>query len=309
MHLRNPKNNCAYMYFVRYLRDKFGLIDVNSVEELTYFVDKPINSILIPYSFRYLDNIKAKVEFIREILRKYPDVKIIRFFNEYNVPENSDLRKIFTERPYDLLLTNFERDVNKFNYKNRLTLNVNCLSFFDFHRSFRNVKKYDLIYYGSFRENRKRYFLKYLKDNECVIISCSLRALDRFKNLLGNAKYIDTIKNLGKLSCPLKYFRYGLYIEDTITHKNYNFPANRFYEQLSYEVVQFFDVNCLNTFNRYGLDIADFIVTDKEDLIRKVKTSNYFELWEKQRRWREKAVEDFRILDKQVEKHLSPYFA
>ena len=92
LHLRNPKNNCAYMYFVRYLRDKFGLIDVNSVEELTYFVDKTINSILIPYSFRYLDNIKAKVEFIREILRKNPDVKIIRFFNEYNVPENSDLR-------------------------------------------------------------------------------------------------------------------------------------------------------------------------------------------------------------------------
>lgn len=306
LHLRSGDSTSAFRYFVNYLRTKVKFIEIRTVKEMSMIDDEEINTIFIPYNFGLLDNIIEKAKFIQ----KHTEAKIVRFLNEYNLCENGSLQKIFQERPVDLLITNYEREKTKRYYKNRLMLNCNCLSYFDFNTDFSMIKKYDIpLYYGTFRLGRLNYLRKYIHDNDYIFLSISKKNLRKLKKYQINAKkIIDKIKNIGYKNSTLVFFKHSLYIEDEFTHQNYNYPANRFYECLSYDVVQFFDSSCKNTFDRYGLDVSKFMVNSKEELKERCQKGNYLELLKGQRQWRDLVKRDFIEFEKIVEEKILPYF-
>jgi hypothetical protein len=120
------------------------------------------------------------------------------------------------------------------------------------------------VYYGSFRKGRIKYFLKYLSD-PLVRLSTSSKNLDRFEDL--DVKLYGSLARLDWKGAGLSHFRSSLYIEDVITHTNYNYLANRFYEALNFDVVPLFDRSCLNTLKLSGLkDYEDYILDGPSDI-------------------------------------------
>ena len=166
-----------------------------------------------------------------------------------------------------------------------------------------DIKKYDTIYYGAARSGRLEYFKKYLFSG--MYISTSKKNIKKFIELIEEdvkLKFIEPINFLK--SSPLRFFRYTIYMEDKASHNNYCNPANRFYECLSFKVVQFFDEKCLNTFNHYGIDIDDFVVSNRKELINKINKTKYRKAWKKQSIWIKKALQD----QKQLRKDLDNFF-
>lgn len=305
LYLRDGDKHSAFLYFLKYLKSKFEIFDVKTVREMSFF-DGKVKTILIPYGFSEVQNIQEKVRFLEKNQKAF----IIRYLNEYNLSENKSLQNFFKKRPIDLLIVNFEKDRYKRYYKERLQLNCNCLSYFDFKKSFVNEKKYDMpVYYGSFRLGRIEYFKKYFDDNDNIFFSTLTKNIVKFKKYGINFRnFIRPLSPFETGRSPLRLFKYSLYIEDKVTHDNYNYPANRFYECLSYDVVMFFDKNCKNTFDRYGIDISEFIVDGKEDLDYKIKHTNYVEALQKQKKWIEKVMQDREELEKIVNEKLSQHF-
>jgi hypothetical protein len=304
LHLRYNKQGISpFLRFLDWLKVNFNFIDVYSIQQLNYFNNKKIDFILIPYAFQIMDNITEKCKFIEN----HPEAKIIRFFNEYNLSENSSLRKIFEKRPVDYLITNYEREIikNKI-FKQRIVLNVNCLTMFDFKKDFLKEKKYENpIYWGTFRRGRIDYFKKYLIDKD-IFLSTSIKNISKFKKIGVNVSFLKQIKNIGSERCFLKNFYFTFYIEDKVTHTNYNFPANRFYEALSYDIVMFYDINCKNTFEKYGVKIDDdFWIDSIKDLKAKAKTKFYKDFIEKQKKLKEYAFEEKRKFEKEAKRIFS----
>jgi len=300
LNLRYSKGIPAYLRFLDYLKLNFNFIDICSIQQLNYFNNKKIDFILIPYAFQLIDNITEKCKFIEN----HPEAIIIRFFNEYNLSENGSLRKIFEKRPVDYLITNYEREiVNNKNFRQRIMLNVNCLTMFDLKKDFSKEKKYENpIYWGTFRRGRIDYFKKYLIDKD-IFLSTSVKNIPKFKKIGVNVSFLKQIKNIGSERCILKNFYFTFYIEDKVTHTNYNFPANRFYEALSYDIVMFYDINCKNTFEKYGVKIDDdFWIDSIKDLKAKAKAKFYKDFLVKQRKLKEYAIEEKKRFEKEAKK-------
>jgi hypothetical protein len=123
--------------------------------------------------------------------------------------------------------------------------------------------KNDIIYYGSFRSDRAKYFAKYLDNG--VVVSTHQKNREKFLNAgVKTEKFIDRIKwdkdGLTPYLC-------SLYIEDEKTHTYYNHLANRFYESLSYNVVPIFSEECLNTIELSKYPITtDFIFSNSQQM-------------------------------------------
>jgi hypothetical protein len=65
----------------------------------------------------------------------------------------------------------------------------------------------------------------------------------------------------------LSEFRASLYLEDEVTHKSYNYLANRFYEALSYQVPTVFTEECRDTIEKSGYSVPEhLIISNSRDI-------------------------------------------
>lgn len=208
--------------------------------------------------------------------------------NEYGTTMNSDVYRLFRGR-YSVIANYPARICPAKEYLHYHYLNLNLFLYWPHAVPGRpGDKRYGLVYYGAFRPGRFKYFKMYFQGNY-VNVSTSRKNIKRFKELGCSPHFVPPI--VWGVRSSLSLFRYSLYIEDELTHSNYNFPANRFYEALCNGVVQLFDRNCVTTFRIYGLEIPDeFWVRDASDLQRRIAIldKDYAHHWNTQRQWVER---------------------
>lgn len=194
--------------------------------------------------------------------------------NEYQVSPNSEYARLFKDFD-NLLISNVEnKQANKGKgFNDFLPINLNVLLLDCKKRPL--FKKYDLVYYGTYRPDRRIYLQKYFYESE-FYISSSQKNIRKFNQLSGcNAKFCDKL-NWEQGRETLNLFKYSLYLEDEFTHNNFNYLANRFYEALMCNVVLLFDISCRNTLEKSGYPILEkYFVSNYAELKNKVKTLDW----------------------------------
>lgn len=211
----------------------------------------------------------APFKSIRKLSELNPDAQKIVLSNEYNIDPT-----VGGFSPY-YLIANYDQQIHKTRLiKGFFHLNLNLLLS---RKSNEQIsKKYDCVYYGTFRVNRSKYFKKYLQND--IFLSTSRKNLKKFDNIGCNCRFIDKL-SWGKGAETLNLFRYSLYIEDEYTHTVFNNLANRFYESAFCNCVIFFDINCKATIEKSEIgkhikDIEFFLVSSKKELDDKIKICN-----------------------------------
>jgi len=199
--------------------------------------------------------------------------------------ENPDATRFFVANEYQLnliagynphyVLTNFERshlkysiDTQRFNLNLLLAQPPNDIA------SEKYPKKYDCVYYGTYRPDRAKYFKEYLQYP--IYLSTSTKNMKKFKHVGCNPRWLGKF-DWTKGAETLNLFKYSLYIEDEYTHNVYNYLANRYYEACFCNNVMFFDINCKNTVEKseiaYHFDPFYYVNSHKE-LLDKINTCN-----------------------------------
>jgi hypothetical protein len=286
---RRYKSFTPYWRNDRILRSLFDVPIINGRWRDYAFQD--IRNIVLTYSAGWAD-FRQIVSF----LTHHPDSQIIRFLNEYdNQKLNSSVAHIVDDAKC-VFIANFPA-TQKF-FKEYHHWNINTL-IFEKEKIKRAIpeKKYNVLYYGMFRKNRLIYFKKYL--DERIHVSTSRKNILLFKQAGVRPQFIKHFY-WGKSSI-LELFRYSLYIEDIYTHSHYNFPANRFYEALMFQTVLLVDENCKNTFDKAGISVEDYIVSDGDSVRKRTKELNrhYEHHLKNQAKWRIQAeAERHEVIEK-----------
>lgn len=200
-------------------------------------------------------------------LEQSPNAELYYVLNEYNLGEPRTLWLGIKEGREYTLLSNHNPNkgnskiVTKYTKEWKL-LNLNALSYMTLNKLVNPIHERDrhnVIYYGSFRKDRIKYFKKYFNDNT-IIVSTHQKNEEKFNGLGVYPKFVSRI-NWNRLG--LFPYKYSLYIEDEVTHINYNHLANRFYEALNYNCIPLFDRSCKNTLEKSGyIGYASHILTD-----------------------------------------------
>lgn len=231
-----------------------------------------------------------KTAHIEKWIRTNTKAKIIWINNEYSTTPNSEYYRMMKDFE-SIVISNVGEESTKCKRHDEFHLmDLNSLMWRSSNETI--YKKYDWIYYGTYRPGRRLYFQKYF--GEHIHVSSSTRNLKRIEQLSGvDATWIKAL-NWEQGKETLNLYKYSLYIEDEYTHEHYNHLANRFYESLMCNVVQFFDVNCMKTIKKSGIPFCDFsyYVSNAEELKNITSTvddKNYQLLQEKQRTWNEYA--------------------
>lgn len=220
-------------------------------------------------------------------LQASPDAKLFHITNEYNLGEPRALWMGVKEgRRYEVIANHqpkvskiVQKYVNDWHFVNLNTLIFNPI--------LPNKQKSGCVYYGSFRKDREVSFRKYLKGH--VTISTHQKNREKFQNIGVNGPFVDRI-NWSKDG--LMDFKTSLYIEDEITHENYNCLANRFYECLNYNVLPLFDAACKNTISLSGYDVADYFIIDNESSVRELTEDLPVSYQDYLQRWKETAARE-----------------
>lgn len=114
-----------------------------------------------------------------------------------------------------------------------------------------------LIYYGSYRMDREKYFDRYFADPRArvTISSPSKKFEEKYTSpwILHESKLEDVYGYLSD-------FGLGLYLEDRTSHKLFTQPANRFYEMLSAGLPMVFQPESVPMLRRAGYDAEPFEV-------------------------------------------------
>ena len=220
-------------------------------------------------------------------LQASPDAKLFHITNEYNLGEPRALwMAVKAGRRYEVI-ANHSPDISKIVQKyvdNWHFTNLNALIF---NPILPNKQKKDCVYYGSFRKDREPSFRKYLKGN--VIVSTHQKNREKFQAIGVSGPFVDRI-NWSKDA--LMDYKTSLYIEDEITHNNYNCLANRFYECLNYNVLPLFDAACKNTIALSGYDVADYFIVDDESSVTALTEDPPVSYQDYLQRWKEKASKE-----------------
>lgn len=265
------------------LESEKHIVYIEFIDTMKFFERKDIDVIIVSYASFYAD-----YQNMKRIIDANTNANLFWLTNEYNLMPNGSLYKIFKTRKAEII-ANYEKASNNIKCFSKFHfLNLNLLLFDEFERKIN--KKYACCYYGTFRENRKTYFEKYLKEN--IYISTSEKNIKKFIDSNCKGKFIKKFSWENKKE-TLNNFKYSLYIEDLHIHENFNNLANRFYEALKCNVVLFFDVNCKNTIQKSNLLFDDyFYVSDYAELQQKIKTDNFDESLAKQQLWKKQASQE-----------------
>lgn len=222
-------------------------------------------------------------------IRKCDNPVIIWINNEYQCSPNSEYARLIKDYE-SIVISNVAKNKvkghNDFHLLNLNTLLVNEPNSII-------LKKYDLLYYGTYRPNRRLYLQKYFNDTD-FYLSSTKKNLRKFYQLAGcNATFCNKL-NWTKDKETLNLFKYSLYIEDEFTHGNYNHLANRFYECLFCNVVQFFDKSCSNTIQTADIEFDDYYYVDSyEELKDKVENTDFDRaLQQQQEMWLNNALQE-----------------
>ena len=220
-------------------------------------------------------------------LQASPNAKHFHITNEYNLGEPRALwMAVKAGRRYEVI-ANHSPDISKIVQKyvdNWHFTNLNALIF---NPILPNKQKKGCVYYGSFRKDREPSFRKYLKGN--VIVSTHQKNREKFQAIGVSGPFVDRI-NWSKDA--LMDYKTSLYIEDEITHNNYNCLANRFYECLNYNVLPLFDAACKNTIALSGYDVADYFIVDDESSVTALTEDPPVSYQDYLQRWKEKASKE-----------------
>jgi hypothetical protein len=161
------------------------------------------------------------------------------------------------------------------------TINLNALTYEDMRQAIPiRAELFDnpAIYWGSWRKWRLPYFQKY--SDPRITFSTSAKNARKLQRL--GCRYNFIPKLLWGRHSPLHFSNATVYIEDPHTHHNYAFPANRFYEAISYGVDVYFDPSCRLTADRIG---GATFIDGAQDLIDAATTRR-----QDQSLWREQAA-------------------
>ena len=132
------------------------------------------------------------------------------------------------------------------------------------------------VYYGSYRDGRKKYMGLYF--HSPLIVSTHTKNITKMRNAGATCRFVGRIQWGGAVG--LHSFAASLYLEDEITHQHYNYPANRFYESLNHSCPILVDENCLSTFETAGYEIPeDIIVRCIGDIARKTEGAKILDGW------------------------------
>ncbi|NUF49510.1 hypothetical protein [Gilliamella sp. ESL0250] len=213
---------------------------------------------------------------IDELLKNNESAQIYWIINEYDCPAPSFMQK----RNDVKVIANFEIPKNRqrsYKFaKSWLMVNLNTLIWGECDIDVK--KKHELIYYGTYRKDRAKYFKKYFDEN--IIVSSSSKNFKQYMQHGCQPKFIEKIK-WDKNKETLRLFKYSLYIEDEFTHENYNHLANRFYEAVYCNCVPVFDSSCKKNVIKSGYNIPEFLFfDDKNQLWEFIKHSDYHQLRE-----------------------------
>ena len=225
---------------------------------------KKYNILILSYGSFY-----APFNLINELFKRNKNAKKFWLTNEYN------LRSIKSIGDYKhSIIGNFEKQPYTKNVLNYYSINLNLL-LSKLPNELKN-KKYDCIYYGTFRVGRIKYFERYIQND--IYLSTSSKNFKKFKHIGCNPKFITKLNWIATKE-TLNLFKYQLYLEDDHTHTDFNNLANRYYEAGFCNNVVFFDVNCRNTINKselsyYKDQVENYIVKSYEDLQSKIKECN-----------------------------------
>jgi hypothetical protein len=223
-----------------------------------------IQNIVVVYASRFSEAVSFKQ--LESFFNKHSKSKIFWLANEYNLAPNSTIARIFKERGVHVI-ANFVEEACQFKKFNEFTMINFNVSAYRMNAKIVEAKdrKYDLIYYGTFRPDRQNYFSKYLSN---AVVSTSKKNIYKFKKAIQSSetRYIDKL-DWQHGNCFIRQFRFSLYIEDNFTHSNFNNLSDRFYECLSYDVPMIFDSSCIKTIKQSGYAIpSELIVGSRQEL-------------------------------------------
>jgi hypothetical protein len=210
--------------------------------------------------------------------------KLFYLKNEYNIGENHVLWALCRDEDYTYeMITNnmFEAESRCKKYHTDWHIvNINNIVSHNLYLAWENqepastlfpaknnygLKEFSrLMYYGTFRKERRDYFKYWLDDT--FFVSSSKKNWPKFKSVT-EANLFPPMKD----HMELLKFKYTLYMEDMVSTKYFTHLANRFYEALDYDIIMFFDAICKTSIEKDAYPIDDmFLVNDLEELHAKV---------------------------------------
>ncbi|MDD4515392.1 hypothetical protein [Massilibacteroides sp.] len=239
---------------------------------------------------------------IESFIRRSKKPHIFWLNNEHTCSPNSEYARLIKDYP-STVISNLVEEGNKVRGYNRfILLNLNSLLMQQPNPL--TQKKYDILYYGTYRPGRRLYFQKYFADADEFILSSKTKNLRKFKQLAGcNCRFADSPQWIrGRESFNL--VKYTIYLEDELMHKNFNHLSNRFYEALYCNVVQFFEETTRSTIERHGVyKIPDrYFVTDKKSLVSKINEFDFDACLVDQHQWASIAIEEKKNVLKELKR-------
>jgi len=210
---------------------------------------------------------------INKLLDKNNDAKLYWVINDYKESPPSFL---LNRKNVTVICNNKMSENRNFNFVHKWHLiNLNSLILNDDKPNFKK-RKHEIIYYGSYRINREKYFKEYL--HSPVVISTSKKNIKKYKKIGCSSNIIDKL-NWG--TNPLEKFNFSLCMEDVKSHKIYSHAPNRIYESIFSGCLPIIDINMKRNLEMTNLFIPDCLyVNNYNDMINKIEKIDRQELSE-----------------------------